>query len=137
VEKNLHHDFGLRIKALRDERKWSQEKLAELVGCRQPTIANIEKGKFFPRGLRLRKIAGVFRMTVSELTNTNGQRSSNQPKDDSDYDTRGIPDKLIKSKIKTLHRIKKEHDYLFTLMEQEIDRRDKAIAEYQRLLKKS
>lgn len=47
------------IRQLRESRQLSQEKLASLVGTKQPSIARLERGKSVPNLSLLHKIASV------------------------------------------------------------------------------
>lgn len=58
---------GNRIAALREERGWTQEKLAERAELTQGYIALIEAGKRNPTKRVLRDIARALRTTVEEL----------------------------------------------------------------------
>jgi SOS-response transcriptional repressor LexA len=57
---------GLRIKALREARGWSQGQLSAVSGIPRPTITQIE-AKSDPRAATLSKIANAFDITVEEL----------------------------------------------------------------------
>ena len=41
--------FGLKVKTLREHRKLSQSKLAELIDISDNTLSNIETGRYYPR----------------------------------------------------------------------------------------
>lgn len=54
-------EFGKRVTAAREKRGWKQNHLAARVGCSQPAISAIEKGrgsKFIPDVCRVLKIPG-------------------------------------------------------------------------------
>ena len=57
--------FGERMKALREQRGWSQAQLAEAVGISQVSIAKIEKGGDTKHGA---KIAAALGTTAEELS---------------------------------------------------------------------
>ena len=57
--------FGERVRALREQRGWSQSQLAEAVGISQVSIAKIEKGGATKHGA---KIASALGTTVEELS---------------------------------------------------------------------
>jgi DNA-binding XRE family transcriptional regulator len=46
-----------RVKALREQKRMTQAQLAELIGTRQPSIARLEAGNYWPRIDMLEKIA--------------------------------------------------------------------------------
>lgn len=59
---------GRRLKALREQRRWTQEDLAERAGIsNRATIAAMEAGTKAPRLVRLKALAGALGVTVSEL----------------------------------------------------------------------
>ena len=67
MKKELLVRFGERIRILRKERDWSQEKLAEKTGFHRTYIGMIERGE---RNLSLSNInvfALAFRISISEL----------------------------------------------------------------------
>lgn len=56
-----------RIRQFREERGWTQEQLAEMVGVTRQTILFLEKGKYNP-SLRLAyKIAQAFKRTIEDV----------------------------------------------------------------------
>ncbi len=56
-----------RIRQFREERGWTQEQLAEMVGVTRQTILFLEKGKYNP-SLRLAyKIAQAFKLTIEDV----------------------------------------------------------------------
>lgn len=56
-----------RIRQFREERGWTQEQLAEIVGVTRQTILFLEKGKYNP-SLRLAyKIAQAFKLTIEDV----------------------------------------------------------------------
>ena len=67
VETDILKKFGERIRNLRQEKKWSQEVLAEKTGFHRTYIGMIERGE---RNLSLKNIetfANTFELTLSEL----------------------------------------------------------------------
>ena len=67
VKKDILKKFGVRIRELRLEKKWSQEQLAEETGFHRTYIGMVERGE---RNLSLKNVeifANVFRLSVSEL----------------------------------------------------------------------
>ena len=41
--------LGLKVKTLRERKKWSQSKFAEIINISDTALSNIETGKYFPR----------------------------------------------------------------------------------------
>ena len=68
---NLKEKLGLRIKKIRKNLGYSQEKLAELIGMDIPNLSNIERGKRFMTAETLEKIAKALKTTERELFNFN------------------------------------------------------------------
>lgn len=59
--------FGERIRTLRKQRNWSQEKLAEETGFHRTYIGMIERGERNPSLININVFAETFKMTISEL----------------------------------------------------------------------
>lgn len=59
--------LGLNIKAERNRKELSQEKLGELVNLSTNSISLIEKGKQIPNAINLYLIAKVLGVNVNEL----------------------------------------------------------------------
>lgn len=57
----------LRIKELRQSRKWTQDHLAELAGTTKSHISEIESGKKNPSNPMLQKLAQAFKLSVIDL----------------------------------------------------------------------
>jgi transcriptional regulator with XRE-family HTH domain len=63
----LKKSFGERLFALREDRKLSQEKLAELIGCSTKFERDLEKGREGASFKTLIKLAQVFNIEVIDL----------------------------------------------------------------------
>lgn len=59
--------FGERIRLLRKEKNWSQEKLAEESGFHRTYIGMIERGERNPSLININVFAETFGISVSEL----------------------------------------------------------------------
>lgn len=59
--------LGLNIKAERNRKELSQEKLAELVNMSPTSINSIEKGKQIPNAINLYLISKVLNVNINEL----------------------------------------------------------------------
>lgn len=62
--------IGERVKELRKERSWTQEKLAEASGLPQSHISRIERGDLSPSHLTLEKIASALGLHVKDIDTT-------------------------------------------------------------------
>ena len=59
--------LGSKIRALRKERGWTSEYLAEISGCTQSTISEIENDKRSPQYDTLEKIAKAFQLPLIDI----------------------------------------------------------------------
>jgi DNA-binding transcriptional regulator YiaG len=64
-----------RIKALRARLRWTQSKLAEQIGCYQPTVARWEIGQNEPRGANLKMLLTLEREAAKK---TKGRKHGNR-----------------------------------------------------------
>lgn len=64
---DIKHMLGKRIKELRQRRKYTQEKLAEMAGIEIPSLSNIENGKNYPGHETLQKICTALDIYPYEL----------------------------------------------------------------------
>lgn len=67
MKKEILIKFGERIKTLRKERGWSQEKLAEETGFHRTYIGMIERGERNPSLININVFAKTFGISISEL----------------------------------------------------------------------
>lgn len=61
--------FGERIKMLRKELKWSQERLADETGFHRTYIGMVERGERNPSLINVNVFAETFGISLSELLN--------------------------------------------------------------------
>jgi len=67
VGKELQHAFGRRVRKLRKERNWSQEKMAEMSGLHWTYIGQVERGERNVTLQSIESIARALRMNLAEL----------------------------------------------------------------------
>lgn len=67
IEDNVCERFGKKIKAIRNDRKISQEKFALSIGLDRTYYSSVENGKRNISLNNINKIADGFGMTLSEL----------------------------------------------------------------------
>jgi transcriptional regulator with XRE-family HTH domain len=68
VEANsIDHLIAQRLKALRNERRWSLDELARLSGVSRATLSRLENSEVSPTANVLGKLASAFGMTISRL----------------------------------------------------------------------
>ncbi len=60
-------DFGEKIKELRTEKRWTQKKLAEIIGQAQSTIFYWEQNQQEPNISSLKKLCEVFNVSADYL----------------------------------------------------------------------
>jgi transcriptional regulator with XRE-family HTH domain len=59
--------FATRLRALRDERGWTQQELARLANCARPNIAMLERENCFPSVPLLLGLADAFGVSTDYL----------------------------------------------------------------------
>lgn len=64
---NIKSDFGKRLRKLREERKLTQEELADKAGMHFTYIGQIERGVRNPSLVNLEKLAKALEITAKEL----------------------------------------------------------------------
>lgn len=64
---NIKELLGKRIKELRKEKNFSQEKLAECIGIEPNNLSRIENGKNYPSPETIAKIADTLNLDVHKL----------------------------------------------------------------------
>jgi transcriptional regulator with XRE-family HTH domain len=67
IGKKAVRDFGKRVKTLRESRRWSQEQLAEYVGCESSYISKLETGKRSPSLPQIAHIAKALNLPIADL----------------------------------------------------------------------
>lgn len=67
MEKKLLPEFGLTVKELREERKLTQEKFAELADYTPVYISFMENGRKVPRLTTVFQLAAALNISASEL----------------------------------------------------------------------
>ena len=63
----VRRDLGVRVRLLREKRKWSQEDFAHESGLARSCAGAIERGEKDIRLTTLVKLANTFNMTVGQL----------------------------------------------------------------------
>ena len=74
---DIRKDFGLRIKALRKQKKWTQKELATKIDVRSPQLNKYECGLHAPPIEKLVTMAEIFDTTVDYLLT--GDRADEKP----------------------------------------------------------
>ena len=75
---SIKKELGKRIKKMRIERGYTQDKLAELVDISQKALSSIELGENFVSAETLDKILSAFEITAEELFATNRYKDSQE-----------------------------------------------------------
>ncbi|WP_420366734.1 XRE family transcriptional regulator [Curtobacterium sp. L3-7] len=85
--------LGERLRALRDERRWSLTELAEESGVSRAMINRVERGVSSPTATILGRLSGAFGLTISQLLDergADGQRPGEVPESGSPEDATGV-----------------------------------------------
>ena len=67
MSSDVRESFGQRLRELREDRGWTQTKLARVVGLKRTYLSEIESGKRNPSLLNLKAIADGFHFPLSNL----------------------------------------------------------------------
>jgi len=77
LDNDIRKQFGLRIRRLRKQKKWTQKELAEKIDVRFPQLNKYEGGLHTPPMEKLIQLAEAFDTTVDYLLT--GNRSEERP----------------------------------------------------------
>jgi|GEM_PF-3037669 transcriptional regulator with XRE-family HTH domain len=72
--------LGTRIRTLRMNRNWSQQKLADSAGTRQAKVSLLESGRIEPELGLVYRIARTFEVTIPELFGGEETRKRGRPR---------------------------------------------------------
>jgi transcriptional regulator with XRE-family HTH domain len=70
TEEQLYAELGVRVRAEREARRWTQEALAALVGVSRSSIANVERGQQYAPLHVVLQLAKVFSVPLDALVPT-------------------------------------------------------------------
>jgi transcriptional regulator with XRE-family HTH domain len=70
VKKDILVKFGKRVRLLRMEKEWTQEKLAEETGFHRTYIGMVERGERNPSLKNIEVFANTFNLPLSDLVKT-------------------------------------------------------------------
>ncbi len=59
--------FGGKLRTLRQQYGWSQQKVSELLEVSRPYVAKMERGEKIPNASMILKIADLFEVTTDQL----------------------------------------------------------------------
>ncbi len=93
--------LGKRIKELRKNAGYTQEKLAELIGIETSSLSGIESGRHFPSLPTIEKIANVLKLEMKTLFDYNHLK----PLDIMKNDIINNIDRLDESKVSIIYKI--------------------------------
>lgn len=100
--------FQIALKKLRENEGMSQKKLAEKLGLSQSTIGMWESGKNSPEYSNLLKLAEIFNVSVSELTENESFEIEKDPHNNSNKEQKQIKSKNDLEKIIQDYVVNKE-----------------------------
>lgn len=75
---SIKKELGKRIKKMRVERGYTQDKMAEIIDISQKALSSIELGENFVSAETLDKILSAFEITAEELFATNRYKDSQE-----------------------------------------------------------
>lgn len=101
---NIKKQLGIKIKRLRIERGYSQEKFAEVIGIATRTLCGIETGKNFLTADTLEKIIQTLKITPEELFAVSQNRPAEELKEEM---LEMISNLKNREQIETLYKITK------------------------------
>ena len=64
--------LGSHLKKIREEKKMSQQEVADLIGISQKSLSNMESGKTIPNILLLSKIRDIYDIDINGLLEKEG-----------------------------------------------------------------
>jgi transcriptional regulator with XRE-family HTH domain len=67
LHQNLNHQFGAVVRQFREQRRWSQEALADAADLNRSYLGEIERGIAVPSLATIAKLAGALELSLSEL----------------------------------------------------------------------
>lgn len=68
-EEEFLRKVGIKIRILREMKKWSQETLAEKINSSAPYLGTIERGEQNPSLTKLKNISDALEIDITELFN--------------------------------------------------------------------
>lgn len=90
--------FPERFKKLREEKKWTQEEVAKMLGTSRSTVGDYEIGRKMPKYDRLKQIADLFGVSVDFLI---GRSDIKEPADELKRELQSkVPDLMTIAKYK-------------------------------------
>jgi transcriptional regulator with XRE-family HTH domain len=111
-------NIGLRIKGLRDEKKMSQEELADKIGVSKQMVSHYENGTNVPRGAKIKLLAKVFGISEEEFYTS--KSTSNLTEQEKEW---------LAEKNRLLLKIDQLHDKLLDISEKKLESLDDATRE--------
>ena len=67
MQNNIRKRFGIRVRQLRNEKGWSQEKFADLCGLHRTYMGAIERGEQNLSLVNIEKVAVTLAVSLAEL----------------------------------------------------------------------
>lgn len=75
----MNMELGMRIRALREEKKYTQEEIAQQLGLSRQKLARIETGKNDITYVFLQKFAAIIGCSVNDITNPLSNLTTAEP----------------------------------------------------------
>lgn len=73
----MNNNIGQRIRYLRKQKGWTQEKLAEYAGINRVTVASYEQGKYLPSLTALEMLAKALGVSKADITGEEQKQEDN------------------------------------------------------------
>lgn len=105
-------DIGIKIQAAREEKGFSQEQLARLVGCSQSALSNYEKGKRRLYLSQLEKIAEILDKPLEYFVASLSSQHHSQPVADRNQRFDTIVNHLSRLTDEEINEVMEYIDYL-------------------------
>lgn len=74
----MSNKFGEQLKKLRNKFGYTQKELSDILGIKQTTISNYEKGLRFPDADKLKQISNLFNISIDYLLNSEEKKVSDK-----------------------------------------------------------
>lgn len=67
IDESIKSEFGKHLRKLREEKRWTQEKLADEAGMHFTYIGQIERGRRNPSLVNLHRLAKALKISAGQL----------------------------------------------------------------------
>ncbi|HLV23746.1 MAG TPA: helix-turn-helix transcriptional regulator [Moheibacter sp.] len=113
--------IGAQLKKAREEKKFSQQEIANLIEISQKTLSNIESDKSNPTIEQLSRLSEIYELDILELLSNQGitfNKHNQEEENNGIIQNYHLPEKLIEQYEKRIE----EKDELIKLLKETIER---------------